>query len=455
MGRQAEFANKLANDSRIAVIGGGPAGSFFAIHALDFAQRAGLALDVTIFERRDFAARGAAGCNMCAGILSSRLLRNMAVTGLTLPPEVVLGHIHAYVLHLGDAYVMVDRPDPSRDIVSVFRGGGPRGGHLPPTVSFDGYLLSEAQRRGARVVAERVSEIDCEDQARPQLKTEGRREAFDLVVLATGVNTRTIVQRGLAYVPPQTTPMTQDELLAAGDLHAARDGSTIHVFGPRQLEGLLFGGLVPKGDYLNVCLLGQLPADGIARFLASPEVSRLLAARPQRLCGCKPRIAVSMAKGFYADRFVAIGDACVTRLYKDGIGSAFLTARAAAAAVVHHGVSAASLREHFAPACHALDRDNRFGHMLFRLWERTKDNGWLGHAWMNALIGEQTLPRAERTCSHILWSMVTGDDSYEQICRLMLSTRTLGRLVSALWLTKRGARRNLRELRGTHSPQLP
>ena len=53
----------LEDGSRIAVVGGGPAGSFFTYYALDFAERLGMEIHVDIFEAKDFLCAGPAGCN--------------------------------------------------------------------------------------------------------------------------------------------------------------------------------------------------------------------------------------------------------------------------------------------------------------------------------------------------------------------------------------------------------
>ncbi len=45
---------KLADGSQIAVIGGGPAGSFFSYFFLDFAERIGLDVQVDVFEHQNF-----------------------------------------------------------------------------------------------------------------------------------------------------------------------------------------------------------------------------------------------------------------------------------------------------------------------------------------------------------------------------------------------------------------
>ncbi len=100
----------LDNGSRIAVIGGGPAGSFFSFFALDMAVRKGLDIEVDIYEPRDFSRPGPAGCNMCGGIVSESLVQNLAVEGISLPPSVVQRGIDSYVLHLDDGSVHINMP---------------------------------------------------------------------------------------------------------------------------------------------------------------------------------------------------------------------------------------------------------------------------------------------------------------------------------------------------------
>ncbi|NIW45420.1 MAG: hypothetical protein GWN30_11910, partial [Gammaproteobacteria bacterium] len=44
-----QSSHKLNNGSRVAVIGGGPAGTFFTIFLLDMAERVGLDISVDIY----------------------------------------------------------------------------------------------------------------------------------------------------------------------------------------------------------------------------------------------------------------------------------------------------------------------------------------------------------------------------------------------------------------------
>ena len=62
---------QLDDGSRIAVIGGGPAGSFVSYFLLDMADMMGMDIHVDIYEPRDYTRPGPASCNHCGGIISS------------------------------------------------------------------------------------------------------------------------------------------------------------------------------------------------------------------------------------------------------------------------------------------------------------------------------------------------------------------------------------------------
>ena len=64
--------------TRIAIIGGGPAGSFFALCALKHSRLTGRDVSVTIYEAKDFSRPGQAGCNMCAGLIPASVVGQFA-----------------------------------------------------------------------------------------------------------------------------------------------------------------------------------------------------------------------------------------------------------------------------------------------------------------------------------------------------------------------------------------
>jgi flavin-dependent dehydrogenase len=410
---------KLKPGSCVAVIGGGPAGSFFVLHLLKRARAAGLPLDVTLFERKTFDLPGPPGCNMCAGILSSRVVRGLQDLELAIPPAAIMGRLHRYVLHWHQSTIAIEQPDAGRQILSVFRGAGPRAGALPPEASFDAFLLSQAEAAGATLVPERVVEVAFSPGGPAELRTARSQAAFDLVVFAGGVNTRPPAFSGLAYRQPPTATMAQDEIR----LNQPADPGTVHIFCDEP-PALLFGGLVPKGEYISVSLLGDgLPGHGLEQFLAALRKRGVLVSEPERLCGCRPRIATGPAAGFYGDRFVAVGDAAVTRLYKDGIGSALRTAQCAAFVAVEQGIAGWDFEEHYRPVVQAIEDDNWYGRWLFRAWQHIKGEGILSRLGERTLLAEQQMTHSVHGA--LLWSLFTGDESYRHIMAGFLSWPSL------------------------------
>ncbi len=167
---------RLTDGSSIAVIGGGPAGSFFAYFLLQLAERVGLALDVDLYEPRDFRQPAPQGCNMCGGIVSESLVQNLAVEGINLPPSVVQRGIDSYVLHTDVGSVRIELPLHEMRIGAVHRGAGPRDVTERKWQSFDRHLLEQALARGAKHVPARVDDVGRED-GRPLIKVAAARPA--------------------------------------------------------------------------------------------------------------------------------------------------------------------------------------------------------------------------------------------------------------------------------------
>ncbi|MBE7555668.1 MAG: hypothetical protein HS126_31855 [Anaerolineales bacterium] len=406
-------AMQLINGSRIVIVGGGPAGSFTALHLLRLAREMHLDLAVTILEVRDFNRPGPGGCNRCAGILSSTLVQNLKMLGLSLPPEVIQAELNTYVLHLSGRELPIRQPDPSQRIFSVYRGSGPRWGDPPFPHSFDGWLLHQAQLQGATVQRAQVRAISPGH--RPIVATAHENLQADLVVLATGVNARAPLDPAWGYRPPHTEMMAQNEIPLPGGLSNNR----VHIFFDYP-PGLVFGALIPKGRYANISLLGhKLPATAINDFLEGQGLFSLFPGRVPLLCSCRPRVAVSPARGYYADRLVVVGDAAVTRLYKDGIGAAFQTAAAAARTAIQQGVSRQDFAAGYRPVCRRITLDNFYGRLLFRLWAVTRRSPILLDTCRQMILAEADLPPAAQSYTRIVWSMFTGDETYQRVFWLL------------------------------------
>ena len=116
----------LSDGSRVAVIGGGPAGSLFSYFLLDMADLAGIKISLDIYEPKEFSLSGHAGCNKCGGVISESLIQMLAMDGIFLPPTVVQQGIDTYILHTdkGSAHMKSARAKEKR-IASVRRGAVP------------------------------------------------------------------------------------------------------------------------------------------------------------------------------------------------------------------------------------------------------------------------------------------------------------------------------------------
>jgi NADH:ubiquinone reductase (H+-translocating) len=423
-------AYKMRTGSRVAIVGGGPAGCFFAAYLLRYARESGINPEITIYEPRDFSETGPKACKGCAGILSIPLLKNLDEIGLSIPEEIIQRRIERYTVQSPYTSITISNPEKDAKIVSVYRGGGPRMSRSRGLIGFDLWLVAEIQKRGAIIERNAVSGIRVN---RPmEIIAAGENREYDLIVLATGVNSRPVPIEGLRYIPPQIQTMAQDELEVENAEVNSFPSDVVEAFLIPN-SGLVFGSLVPKGPLINVSVLSKNePPMSVVDFLQHKSVRSMLPDRCMRVCGCSPKIAVGAARNYYGDGFVAVGDAVVSRLYKDGIGSSLLTAREAALTAIRHGFSRRDFKRHYRPLCQRIDRDNRWGRWLFWINDKVKDSRiflWAQHR----LIGdEQINVRGPQFFTKAVWGMFTGSYSYRSIARMTLNPISLWRLLVAL-----------------------
>jgi len=416
---------RLEDGSRVAVVGGGPAGSFFALSLLRFGRERGIRPRITVYQDRDFDELGTKGCKGCAGILSTAMLGNLRELDLRVPEEIVQTSIDHYTVHSPFTSISIRNPEEGRDIVSVYRGGGPRLSHYDARISLDGWLLRQAQAQGANVEHQRVARISLGDGA--AVEAAGRTMEYDLIVLACGA-ARPVPVEGVDYLPPATRTMAQDELHAGSDVVRARLGTSAHVFLFPYSE-IVFGTLVPKGPFINVSVLssGDRPVS-VESFLSHEIVRAVLPADYERSCGCRPKAVTGYARRYFGDRFVAVGDAAVARLFKDGVGSALLTARQAAWTAVHHGVAREDFERYYRPLCQGINRDNSYGRLLFALHKRAKNSRSVLLAQHRLVADEQTNLRGPQPFTRSAWGLFTGSYSYRAIARMSLNPVSLAKL---------------------------
>jgi len=426
------------------VIGGGPAGCFFSFYLLDTAERMGLDIQVDIYEPRDYTRPGPVGCNMCGGIISESLVQNLAAEGIILPPTVVQRGIDSYMLHMDVGSVRIETPLQEKRIAAIYRGPGPRDIKEIKWGSFDGYLQELAIEKGANVINERVDEIIWDD-GLPQIKVrKGEPQSYDLVTIAVGVNTasrKLFANLNFDYETPKTTKTFIQEYYFGEEQIEEVFGSSMHVF-LLDIPRLEFAAIIPKGDYVSVCLLGEdIDKELVTNFMNSPEVQNCFPPGwdfDANSCNCSPRINIAGAGHPYGDRIVFIGDSGVTRLYKDGIGAAYRTAKSAATTAALQGISAEDFKEHYWPACRKIETDNMIGQVMFLVTRLIQGQRVARRAVLRMTTDEQKDADSKKRMSMVLWDMFTGSAPYREIFVRTLSPVFLTRLLGDLAISITG-----------------
>ncbi len=424
---------RLMEGSRVAVVGGGPAGSLFSHFLLRTLSMSGIRVELDIFEPRLFSHSGPSGCNHCGGVVSESLVQILATEGVILPAEVVQRGIDSYQMHMDVGQVRISTPLQEKRIAAVYRGNGPR--HAPPRMStgFDRHLLEMAVQGGANWRHQLVTSVVREGAQWRLGCAEGEGGSYDLLVVACGINTallQILAETGLGYRPPKPLRTFIAEFHLGRQVIESTLGTSMHVF-LLDIPGLQFAALIPKGDYATLCMLGD-PVDEkmIDTFLNSREVRDCFPEGrvPVNVCHCLAAINVGAAQRPYGDGFVFIGDSSVARLYKDGIGSAYRTAKAAAATAALQGISAADFRAGYQPACTALLRDNMIGRFIFMVCHLIQKLKFTRRAVLRMVEHEQSIPGRAPLMSSVLWDVFTGSAPYSSVLLRTLHPAFLGNL---------------------------
>ncbi len=389
---------RLQNGSQILVLGGGPAGAFFAIHLLGQSKQACLDIAVTVIEKKTVQHPGRlhgrlGGCNCCAGVISPRLHDALEKGGIPLPGELICEEFsHVWIHGLWKNFPLKLPPD--QRMYSLFRGAFPSD-RQDRTEGFDGFLLNQARTRGAVVIAGEVTDIRYTPLKKPcvtVIDASGEKSDIeaDFVAIATGAYAS---QGGIrennpvfgsfrrinpGFAPPRVRPALIFELKPGRGYLRKYMNKEIYfiVSGSKKLR-LDHISLVPKGDYLTVALVGDridrasFPEDTrkiIDDVLALSHFRTLLPhitpGNTPVACSCTPFMVTAPSKGGVCDRIAVVGDALGSRLYRDGLFSAHVGAEALAETVIHRGVDKNSLAGGYDRIIQWLKTDSRHAQRL-------------------------------------------------------------------------------------------
>jgi flavin-dependent dehydrogenase len=422
----------LTSGSRVAVVGAGPAGAFFAIELQRRARALGLKISTDIYDGKNFARKGAPGCNMCAGAVGHKLIQEIERSTTAIPREIIHYEIEGYAVHYQDSTARLSN-DPSKKIYGVYRGAGPVSTENPDGArSFDQFLLDQAVKLGARHVPQNVHDIDVPAtlERRPAVTLiDDERIEYDLVVGAFGVNSQLANRLLYGYVPPPTWKTCVIEARVPVEFQRERLHNMIHFFVLKQPD-IRYVALIPKGEHVTVTAIGEnVDVTATERLLRNSYMRDYLPPDWKPDCHCHPRVALGAARLPYSERFVIIGDASDSRYLKNGVESALVTARLAVDCVINHGVTSRDFEKHFWRPCNRVfGRDNIYGRMLFEIYDRIFPHPMLAPVYFAVLRSERKLRKPGALLSNALLAAFTGDQSYKRILLSALNPRLAARM---------------------------
>ena len=175
-----------------------------------------------------------------------------------------------------------------------------------------------------------------------------------------------------------------------------------------------------KGIMSTVSLIGDrdLTKKDLLDFVNHPVVRSKLPPdwkMPDRFCMCIPKITLTHAKKPFTDRLVIIGDASISRIYKNGLESAYITSQLAVQTAFEKGISKEDFsRYYYRPARKLLAMDNLFGSLIMRVSDFVTRRSWLVTARLS-YVENRKGSRIANHLNEMLWNMVTGDAPYREI----------------------------------------
>ncbi len=437
---------------RIGIIGGGPAGALFAHFAHRWANRLDKSIKLTIFDGKSFQKSGPQGCNLCAGVISRSFQRLLQEEGIFLPAQRIMSWVDGYVLHVGEEQVHLGSP-PGREgkVATVFRGNGPRHSRFPEIISFDDFLLSWAQDLGTQVIPYAVQNVHFPEKEEYPIRIQYGfpdkivdEEEVDWVIGAFGVNSGLglkIHRLKIGYTPPRTRLTFQAEMRFPSSFREEFLGNKIHIFIPRH-DRIRYATLIPKGEFTTLTIIGWGDVSPliVKEFFQLEAIKKILPST-QPTCFCYPRIVIGPGQWPKSSRFLVVGDAAFCRYYKNGLESAFFSAKMAAEALFNPKINRKPNQAYYKEAKSKIIKDNFYGRLLFRINDFITSFPFLTKFHISLLHRPpgDFLAAMART---ILWDMFTGEKPYREIFRSCFRLRLQGALWRAFFGFVRLKRKN-------------
>lgn len=408
----------LQDGSTAVVIGGGPGGSGCAIALKRLSREMGRNIEVVLYEGKSFTEEGS--YNQCIGVLSppvDRILERHL--GIRFPDHLVQRRITGYVLHTPHRRITLDSDEePS---------------YALRRIQFDEYLLEQARLQGVRVIHSRVTGLEFRDREVMIFSESDNRRAA-VIVGAFGLDEGTIafMEHALPYQKPRFLDSIVAKIIPPAE-EMQTFGNRIHAFLP-SIPRIEFGAITPKSQHLAVNIAGTgINVAVMEAFLDSgpvrgiiPSLPPLNQEHPGPLSFFKGRFPISIAQGFYGNRYVLVGDAAgLVRAFKGkGVNSACLSGFWAADVILKHGVSRDAFAEHYGRACQEILTDLPYGRVVRRMVKTGRRLGLLDRL----ILVAQNEPALQAA----LFDAVSGNQPYRNIVRSLMRPALLAKVGSGL-----------------------
>jgi flavin-dependent dehydrogenase len=342
----------------VVIIGGGPGGTACALALQRMAGEMGREIRITVVEGKQFV--GEMHHNQCVGVLSPPLpdlLWNRL--GVKFPYQLFRSAISQYVIHTAREQITLN--DKTQHSIALRR------------VQYDAFMLETVKKQGITVIPARAMDLEFHAD-HVVVYTDNSPFEADVIVGAFGMDdgSSAMFNRLTPYRPPHGLSSIVTKYHPSPE-DMKTFGTCIHAFLPANPK-IEFGGVTPKGNHLTINIAGSnVDADLMIAFLNLPEVREVLPNfngdiefNPSELQFYKGRFPRSLARGYYGDRYVLVGDAAgLVRAFKGkGVTSAVMTGIRAAETILQHGISEQAFYSHYCSLNKDITSDLPYGQVM-------------------------------------------------------------------------------------------
>lgn len=408
----------LPENGRVVIIGGGPGGAAIALALKSLAAELVRQVQITVLESKHFT--GERRYNQCVGVLSPplpALLEDRLC--VPFPRHLIRREIQGYILHSAGEQITLEGDEEAS---YAFR-----------RVQFDAYMLDTVMQRGITVLPARAIDLEFHADCVVVYTDSAPLEA-DVVVGAFGLDEgcASLFSRLTPYRPPRSLSSVVTKY-HPGLVGMADFGGYIHAFLP--LHPLIeFGAVTPKGNHLTINIAGDsVDAPLMRSFLSQPAVGAVLpnleqagAYDPNDLRYFKGRFPRSLARGYFGDRYVMVGDAAgLVRAFKGkGVTSAVLTSIRAAEIIMQHGISEQAFHYYYRRANQDIVQDMPYGRFMRLMTIFISRYGLLAPVLRAA--------RQTPALKSALFDAVSALAPYQEIIRRSIRPKTIWAIIRAM-----------------------